>query len=224
VTRLTVDDIAADRIISPTFDRLRPARRPVALCRTLAAVFVWKYWIRNLIDEPRRKAAERASGSRRETSGAERNGERLVFRKLRYNLALRRLQNKKRRTRDGYTDQQRDSKTKPKSVCEYQELLEREMHDVHVIEDEISRLQTSYLIDEAQRYFLPTPAFSTDADGAWEQAATAPHYQLKQTAIEELRLAIGKEKKATRARWQSWIALEIGLVGALVGLVAAFKK
>ncbi len=98
------------------------------------------------------------------------------------------------------------------------------MHDVHVIEDEISQLQTSYLIDEAQRYFLPTPAFSTDVDGAWEQAATAPHYQLKRAAIEELRLAINKEKKERRACRQAWIALEIGLVGALVGLVAAFKQ
>lgn len=98
------------------------------------------------------------------------------------------------------------------------------MHDVLEIDDRISRLQTTFLIDEAQRYLLPTPKFSDDHRGAWERATTAAHYQLKLSAIAELSAAVNRVKKERRDAWQSWVTLLIGVIGALIGLMSILKK
>jgi hypothetical protein len=112
----------------------------------------------------------------------------------------------------------------PKTVEELEKLTHEEIFEVQVIEDKISRLQTTFLRDEAQRYLLPVPEFNTTDDGAWEQATTAAQYQLKPAALAELRSAIRQEKKERRESWQSSAALAIGLIGALIGLFSAMTK
>jgi hypothetical protein len=110
-----------------------------------------------------------------------------------------------------------------KDIDEIERLDSEEMHETQSIEDKISRLQTSFLIEEAQRLLIPPPAFDTKEDGAWESAATARHYQLKREHLAELRSASAR-KKRTKEGLQSWAALSIGLIGALIGLFSALKK
>lgn len=147
-----------------------------------------------------------------------------MFSRLRYEFALRRLQREKRRTEQFYTAKVAETQNKKTNLIETQKLDEEQIHETQVIHDQIARLQTGFLREQAERYLLPVPKFDDGDGGAWEFAATAAHYQLKPDAIAELRSAIRKEKKERREGWQSWAALAIGFVGAMIGLVAAFKK
>jgi hypothetical protein len=147
-----------------------------------------------------------------------------MFSRLRYEFALRRLQRGKRRTERLYATKEAEIKDKKNNLIELQKLGEEQIHETQVIHDQIARLQTVFLREEAERYLLPIPKFDDGDGGSWEFAATAAHYQLKPDAIAELRSAIRKEKKERREGWQSWAALAIGFVGAMIGLVAALKK
>jgi hypothetical protein len=147
-----------------------------------------------------------------------------MLKHLKYEWALQRLQREKEKTRTFYLEPYREARA-IKDVDEMDRLSSEEMHETKSIEDKISQLQTSFLIEEAQRLLIPTPAFDAkEKDGAWEQALTAQHYQLKREPLAALRSAIRKEKKERREGLQSWAALSIGLVGALIGLFSALKK
>ena len=101
----------------------------------------------------------------------------------------------------------------PKNIEELENLTRAELRDIRIIEDKISRLQTTFWQDEAERYLLPMPTFNTVVGGAWEKA-TNGHYQLKPAAIAELRSAIRREEKERvtdgchlpRWQWQVWAA------------------
>jgi hypothetical protein len=147
-----------------------------------------------------------------------------VFNRLRYEIAVRRLQREMRQTQQFYTAKSAEALKNKLGAMEMQKLNEEEIFEVQVIHDKIARLQTTYLREEAERYLVPVPPFNHEKDGDWEFAATAAHYQLKMGPLAELRSAIRKEKKERREAWQSWAALLIGLIGAMIGLVAAFKK
>jgi hypothetical protein len=133
------------------------------------------------------------------------------------------LQQEKEKTRTSYVEPTRAAAAN-KDVDEIERLDLEEMHEIQSIDDKISRLQTSFLIEEAQWLLIPTPSFDTEEGRAWERAATAPHYQLKREKLADLQSAIRKEKKERREGLQSWAALSIGLVLALIGLFSLLKK
>jgi hypothetical protein len=147
-----------------------------------------------------------------------------VFENLRHNFALRRLQKQKRQIMAWYKNAESSLSKEQLTFEKMQSLSSDEIHEIGTINDQIARLQTSFLIDEAQRCLLPTPEFDSSAGGAWEQAATAAHYQLKEIPLAELRAAVRKEKRERWEGWRAWAALAIGLIGALIGLIAALKK
>jgi hypothetical protein len=122
-----------------------------------------------------------------------------MLKQLKYEWALRRLQQEKDKTRASYVEPYRAAVAN-KDVDEIERLDSEETHETQSIEDKIARLQTSFLIEEARRLLISTPAFDSKEDGAWE------------------------EKKERREGLQSWAALSIGLVGALTGLFSALKK
>jgi len=147
-----------------------------------------------------------------------------VLARLRYEYALRRLQKEKRATDAHYEKEQAVLEAKKAGLIEMQRADEHQIYEAQRINDQIAGLQTNFLREEAERYLLPIPAFDTSENGAWEFSPTCAHYQLKQMPLAELRSAIRKEKKERRESWQSWAALAIGLVGAMIGLVAALKR
>jgi hypothetical protein len=84
---------------------------------------------------------------------------------------------------------------------------------------------------QAQRLYLPTPRF--DDEEKWESdgALNSPTRYLTAEAMTDLRSAIRKELAERRAVVESWlkvvggsIGILTGLVGALIGLVAIWKK
>jgi hypothetical protein len=70
---------------------------------------------------------------------------------------------------------------------------------------------------------IPVPEFKTEG-GAWMESQETGLYHLTPHALHELRAAIRAEKKARREEWTIWLALLIGAIGALSGLVAIIKK
>src|SRR5262249_47561304 len=112
-----------------------------------------------------------------------------------------------------------------KRLKELQDLTDLEIREVMLVDEQISRLQTTYLLEQAERYLLPQPPFKTDTeDAAWERAILSPQHHLKDIAIAELRAVVRREKKERSERWKSWIPLLTGLAGAIIGLISVLKK
>jgi hypothetical protein len=147
-----------------------------------------------------------------------------MFEDFRSEFALRRLQRERRRLIAWYEAEDSKLLKQPGNLEKIQRLYTEQMHETATIDDQVARLQTNYLRDQAQHYLVPMPEFNTDTNGAWEKATTTEHYQLKTTALVELRSAIRKERRERREHWQSWAALTIGLVGALIGLFSAISR
>jgi hypothetical protein len=147
-----------------------------------------------------------------------------VLSRLRYEFALKRLQKEERATDFYFKEEQERLLANKVGAADMQKSDEKQIFELSKIHDQIAGLQTNFLRNEAERYLLPIPVFDTSEDGAWEFSSICTHYQLKQAALVKLRSAIRKEKKERRESWQSWAALAIGLIGAMIGLVAALKK
>jgi hypothetical protein len=151
----------------------------------------------------------------------------------RYQFRLWRLQKKKRSLRALYAAHtealevrwRADDPGPEKRLKELQDLTDLEIHEVMLVDEQISRLQTTYLLEQAERYLLPRPPFKTDTeDAAWERANLSLQHHLKDIAIAELRAVVRREKKERGERWKSWIPLLTGLAGAIIGLISVLKK
>jgi hypothetical protein len=147
----------------------------------------------------------------------------MAFEGMRHWFRLNQLQREKRSIRFSFAVLERKA-IEEKDVEKLNDITDKEIRALVTIDEKISRLQTEFLRDEAQRLELIVPQFDTSESGLWKQALTAPTYHLKHEAIVELRSAVRKEKKERREVWQAWAALTIGVLGALIGLVAALKN
>jgi hypothetical protein len=95
----------------------------------------------------------------------------------------------------------------------------------YTVMNKISVLETSDLLRRAAREKVPTPA--DDDEGAWIEAHGGGWY-LSQSAYAGLRSAIRKERNK---KWDFRLKVfgqvgstAIGIIGVLIGLVAALKK
>jgi hypothetical protein len=102
------------------------------------------------------------------------------------------------------------------------ESMEIEYQEKKAISDE--------LYYQAQRLYLPTPEYDDNDKLASDYSVLQRRY-LTAEAMTELRTAIRKERAERRAVVESWlkvvggsIGILTGLVGALIGLVAIWKK
>src|SRR6476659_8718418 len=100
-----------------------------------------------------------------------------MFDELRYQFQLWRLQREKRSLRAASDKEnkalearwKRDDPGPEKRLEEVRNLAEVEMHEVLAVDEQIARLQTRYLLEQAERYLLPRPPFRADGEGAaWE--------------------------------------------------------
>lgn len=142
---------------------------------------------------------------------------------MRHWFRLSRLQKERRALRSSFAPRVQKAIEK-KDAENLSSLTDDELCKVFTVDEQIARLQTEFLQDEAQRLGVIVPQFDSSESGLWREALTAPTYHLKNEAIVELRSAIRKEKKERREVWLSWAALTIGVIGALIGLVSALKK
>lgn len=94
--------------------------------------------------------------------------------------------------------------------------------ELGMIDDDIGILQTQYLRDRAQDRFIEIPAF--DEPGMWEESNYLGTRYLTRKGMARVKTQLDADEKATRDAFLAWITPTIGLVGVLIGFVAAFKK
>lgn len=95
--------------------------------------------------------------------------------------------------------------------------------EIDIVDWQIKNTMTRALINEADRLFLPVPD-ENDPEKWEEDPATGKRTFLSPKGIAELRTAIRQEKRERRENIQRWIAILIGLIGALTGLIAVLKS
>ena len=140
-----------------------------------------------------------------------------------HNFELRRLQHQKKKTRKHHTKLYDEAQKQKKKRDELEEIIHDEWGEVDFIDDKIAKLQTRYLLQQAEKYLIPKPEFDTDS-GAWEKSRIDSRFHLTPTAMSELKAAVRHERKERREHWQSWLVLIVGLVGALTGLFSVLNS
>jgi hypothetical protein len=88
------------------------------------------------------------------------------------------------------------------------------------IDEHIAILESDYWLEQAQRYLLPTPN-----DEAYIPSKLDKRFSyLDEETLTSLRAAVRKEQKERSENFRIWATLVVGIIGALIGLVAVLKK
>jgi flagellar motor component MotA len=88
------------------------------------------------------------------------------------------------------------------------------------IDERIAILESHYWLEQAERYLLPRSNHQAYIPSKLHKIL---HY-LDEEALTSLRSAVRKEQKERSENFRTWTALAVGIIGALIGLVAALKK
>ncbi|MFA5858002.1 MAG: hypothetical protein WC955_02935 [Elusimicrobiota bacterium] len=109
---------------------------------------------------------------------------------------------------------------------EYQNKLADLGYEDNCLQEDIALLKTRYLRDLASKLSLPIPDWKENE--MWEQDGQQGRYYLTNKGITYLRDSIRKEQKESKEIIFQWVAFIvgtiIGLLGAITGLVAVYKK
>lgn len=97
--------------------------------------------------------------------------------------------------------------------------MSEEIFHVDDLDDRITQIQIQFLTKQAEKYLIPTPKFKTD-DGTWEESKVSGRWRWSKETISNVKKIIREEQKYRREHWQGWLALLIGLVGALIGVLS----
>jgi hypothetical protein len=96
-------------------------------------------------------------------------------------------------------------------------LLSISSHSYFYYQEQIARLHSVHLMDQAIRMFVPIPSFEDEA--MWKKSGATGEYFMTEQAINHLRTAIRAERKAVM-----WVPGIVGLIGAAIGLAAIVVK
>jgi hypothetical protein len=92
------------------------------------------------------------------------------------------------------------------------------------INEEISRITSQMLIDEANKYEIPISEFKQEG-GDWVQPEYGLVYYLNDEARASLRSSIRKEKKERSEILRTWLTVVLSVIGAVTGVAALlFRK
>ena len=147
----------------------------------------------------------------------------MLFERLRLNWKIRRLQRLKDQyigvTIDAIYEVAHETGEIPDKEIIGKEILSTvELN--RQIDEEIAIVETRYWTDQAQRYLLPTPHDDAYIPSKLDRRF---HY-FDANALASLRSSVRKEQKERSENFRTWATLAIGIIGALIGLVAVLKK
>ena len=134
-----------------------------------------------------------------------------------YRHRLWKLQRDKERTRKTFGKLIAKAEAENKHQDEIAHLFSDELDSEDKTDDMIIETQMRFLTRQAEKYLVPTPKFRLD-DGSWEQSKITGRLRWSQQTISSVTRALREEQKYRREYWQSWVALSIGVIGALTGL------
>jgi hypothetical protein len=147
----------------------------------------------------------------------------MLFERLRLNRKIRRLQ----RLKDQYivvTFEAIREVAHETGEISNKEAIEKEILSTvelnRQIDEHIAILESDYWLEQAQRYLLPTP---TDQAYIPSKLDRRFHY-FDEVTLTSLRSAVRKEQKERSENFRVWATLAVGIIGALIGLVAMLKK
>lgn len=99
------------------------------------------------------------------------------------------------------------------------------MFQIAHTENKLMMLRSNYLRALAARYFIPIPAYNPKAGVDWQYAADGSfRVHLTVESQRKLEAEIRAERNVRSEKITRWFPLVIGLIGAVTGLVAVFKK
>src|ERR1700733_12426037 len=88
------------------------------------------------------------------------------------------------------------------------------------IDEQIAILESDYWLEQAQRYLLLTPNDEAYIPSKLDRRF---HY-FDENTLTSLRSSVRKEQKERSENFRIWATLAIGIIGALIGLVAVLKE
>ncbi len=122
-----------------------------------------------------------------------------------------------------HKDAEQKARARGATDAELHELGHNSHFEQLLADDEMIRLTSFYYLRLANRMLIPVPEFKTEG-GVWVESQRTGQYHLTPQALHDLRATIRAEKKARREEWTIWLALGMGLIGTLSGLIAIIKK
>ena len=140
-----------------------------------------------------------------------------------YRWKLSKLHRLKSKTVGTYKRLQEKARKEKKPREDIQSLISEEIFEVDMIDDEIEKLESRYLIESARQLVLPIPDFDMDSD-TWKESKITRRVRLSKKAMVDMRSLVRKERKERREGIMLWLAALIGIIGALSGLLAVWKS
>ncbi len=93
------------------------------------------------------------------------------------------------------------------------------------IDEYIAVLETDYWLQKARRHLLPAPKDDAFIKTKYfGQGVKRPFHYFNEETLSALRNAVRREQKDQSENFRSWASLTLGIIGALIGLVAMLKK
>lgn len=150
-----------------------------------------------------------------------------MFNGVCHSLRLRRLQKERRRINKLIDNRLRDEKEYKDEDGIISGLTWRDTIEMDKVDEAINLLNSRWIIEQAERYDLPSPYFKQELGGDWQEARFSDPLILSRSARLELRSAIRKEQKERRELWQMklvWVTALAGVIGTLTGLISALHR
>jgi hypothetical protein len=147
----------------------------------------------------------------------------MVFERLRLNRKIRRLQRQKDQyidvTFEAIIEVAHETGEMPDKEAMKEEILNAVGLN-RKIDEHIAVLESDYWLEQAQRYLLPMPNEEAFIRSKVDKRFT----YLDGDALNSLRSVVRKEQKERSENFRTWATLALGIIGALIGLVAVLKK
>lgn len=138
---------------------------------------------------------------------------------IQHSYRLRRLQRRQRLTGRYFDELIKNARKEGKNEFDIAQLQSDDFDELRSYDDDISQLNSQFLMRQAQAYLIPIPEFDSKS-GTWEQSRTSSKWRLSQIEQAKLRSAIRAEKRERWEAWSRWIPVISALTG-LLGLVVA---
>ncbi len=141
---------------------------------------------------------------------------------LKFRWRLHQLLREKDKTQLFYFRKIKKMELEKRNQSEIDVLISEAFHERNFIDEEISLITTVYLTRCASRNLLPLPDYGDDS--AWIKCQFQNRYVLTNERITALRSALRNEAKECRDMFLPWVALGIGLIGSMTGLISVIVR
>ncbi len=143
---------------------------------------------------------------------------------LRDHLTLYRLSRELDKTRRSYGRFIREAETEKKSREDIGALIDEMRMECQYPQLEVDKFTTHRLLKTADRLLLPRPSY--DYKSMWDTDNAQYGYPrlLTHEAMKIIRRNIRRERRERAEYYLKWVVPIIGIIGALTGLIAVWKR